>query len=333
MKKHEINVAVVGVGSMGKNHARVYSEIANLIAVADINEKQGKEVAERLGVMWYKDYHDLLNMNIDAVSIAVPTKYHYTVAKDFIDHGKHVLVEKPLCLDMEEAENLVSLAKSAGIVLAVGFIERHNPVVRFVKEGLRNKKLGKIISASSRRVSSFPSRIRDVGVILDLAVHDIDIMRYLVGSDVVSVYTVGGRNGESAYETHASITLKFRNGVVGYVEANWLTPMKVRKLWLTCTQNYVEIDYIKQSVRVSEARVMEHDSMDLFRVPFEYNIREFSLKKEEPLKNELHDFLGAIEEKRRPLVSGEDAVKTMAVAFSAIESLNTGEVVEIDSRT
>jgi len=322
-------VGVIGVGSMGQNHARVYAEVAELIGVADPDARSGAKVADRFVCSYFQDFHHLLEEKPDAVSVCTPTVTHFEVAKAVVAAGIPLLVEKPLCATLQEAEALTTLAADAGLTLAVGHIERHNPSVAFAKKGLEAGNWGQLITASARRVSSFPERIRDVGVILDLAVHELDILRYLAGSPVRTVYALGGRRKHEKFEDHANILLEFANGVTGFIEVNWLTPMKVRKLALTCERNFVEIDYSTQSVTISSATMMPYDTFNLYQVPFEYDIRNVSLKKEEPLKNELQDFLKAVQEHRAPLVTGDDAVETLRVAGAALESHRLGKKVEI----
>ncbi|MHA2434011.1 MAG: Gfo/Idh/MocA family protein [Candidatus Thorarchaeota archaeon] len=317
-------VGVIGVGSMGRNHARVFSEMAELVGVADKDSDAGKKVANGFGAEWFQDYEDLLKKDIDAVSVATPTDLHYQVAKDAIESGVHVLVEKPMCSTIEESEKLIELAESSGLTLAIGHIERHNPVVDFAKKGIVDGRYGDLITISARRVSSLPSRIRDVGVILDLGIHDIDVMRYLVGSEVSSVFASGGRIKHKSFEDYANIMLSFENGASGFIESNWLTPMKVRKLALTCLKSFVEIDYITQSVKISSSTYGRLDSFNLYRIPLEFDTRTISLEKREPLWNELKDFLDAIQKNRDPLISGRDGLKTMQVVMAAIESQKTG---------
>lgn len=322
-------VGVIGVGSMGRNHARVFSEMAQLVGVADKDSDTGKRVANGFGGEWFQDYRDLLKQDINAVSVATPTDLHYQVAKDAIESGVHVLVEKPMCSTIEESEKLIDLAESSGLTLAIGHIERHNPVVDFAKKGIVDGRYGDLITISARRVSSLPSRIRDVGVILDLGIHDIDVMRYLVGSEVASVFASGGRIKHESFEDYANIMLSFKNGASGFVEANWLTPMKVRKLALTCLKSFVEIDYITQSVKISSSTYGRLDSFNLYRIPLEFDTRTISLEKREPLWNELKDFLDAIQKKRDPLISGRDGLKTMQVVMAAIESQKTGKRTDL----
>ncbi len=325
----KISVGVIGVGSMGRNHARVYSDIGVLDAISDVDFKTVSELAEKFGAKAYEDYHELLASDIEAVSIATPTLTHFQIAMDAIKAGKHVLIEKPICSTIEESQTLINAAKEADLTLAVGLIERHNPVVKFGKEAIQSKKFGDVVTITARRVSSFPARIRDVGVVMDLGVHDIDALRYLIGSPIKSVYALGGKHANDVFEDHANILLDFEDGTTGFIEINWLTPMKVRKLSLTCTKNFVELDYITQSARISSSQVRAFDNSDMSHIPLEFDIRDISLRKKEPLMNELVDFLEAIRDKREPLVSGEDGLETIKVCQAAIESVKSGRKIDL----
>ncbi len=326
----KISVGVIGVGSMGRNHARVYSDIGVLDAISDVDFKTAGELAEKFGAKAYEDYHELLASDIEAVSIATPTVTHFQIAMDAIAAGKHVLIEKPICSTIEESQTLINAARDANLTLAVGLIERHNPVVKFGKEAIASKKFGDVVTITARRVSSFPARIRDVGVVMDLGVHDIDALRYLIGSPIKSVYALGGKQANDVFEDHANILLDFENGTTGFIEINWLTPMKVRKLSLTCMKNFVELDYITQSARISSSQVRAFDNSDMSHIPLEFDIRDISLRKKEPLMNELVDFLEAIRDKREPLVSGEDGLETIKVCQAAIESVKTGRKIDLE---
>jgi len=206
------------------------------------------------------------------------------------------------------------------VVLAVGHIERHNPAVRFVKDNLDVKKFGELITIISKRVSNFPGRIRDVGVIFDFGVHDIDVMRYLSG-EVESVYAKAGKFIDNIeYEDHANIVLNFENGITGVVEVNWLTPIKIRKLFLTCSKSFVEADYISQSVTISSSSFKDIDEMNLFNVRIQHNINEISIEKKEPLKNEIEDFISAINNHKEPLASGRDGLMALKIAEASTKS-------------
>ncbi len=322
-----MRVGVVGVGSMGQNHARVLSEIAELVGVVDADAAVGKRVAARTGTTYFPTVKDLVKAGAEAASVAVPTNLHAKVAGELIDEGVHVLVEKPLASNVDEARSIVGRARDAGVVLAAGHIERHNPAVAFAKEALEAGEWGDLVTASARRVSNFPDRVRDVGVIMDLGIHDVDVLRYIAGAPVESIYASGGRKVHDKFEDHATILLNFANGVNGFVEVSWLTPMKVRKFALTCLRNFVEVDYTEQSVLISTSTLQKYDPSDLYRVSYHYDTRQVSVQKEEPLKRELQDFLAAIQEKRPPLVTGEDAIETLRVCEAAVRSQREHKLV------
>ncbi len=325
-----MKTGIIGVGSMGKNHARVNSEMGVLAGIADSNEAIARPLAERFGVEYFSDYRDML-ASVDAITVATPTVTHFKIAMDAINAGKHVLVEKPICPTLQEAEDLVKASEDAGIVLAVGQIERHNPVVKFARESIEQGSFGDIVSISARRVSTFPGRISDVGVLLDLGIHDIDVIRYLAQSTVTSVYALGGKRQNERFEDHANVLLEFESGICGYVEVNWLTPMKVRKLSITCLKNYVELDYMRQSADISSSQVSGTlDTNDLYRLPIEFDIRHVSLKKQEPLRNEHEDFIRAIESNTQPLISGRDGMETLRVCQAALESVKQGTRIKLE---
>lgn len=324
-----MRVGVVGVGAMGQNHARVYSEIADLVGVADPNVKAGGPVSNRFNVSYFTDHKDLLKEELDAVSVCVPTELHAKVALDVIKAEVPLIVEKPLATNVKEASRVVDAAKESGVTLAVGHIERHNPAVGAVHRHLKEGSYGDLVTATARRVSSFPGRVRDIGVVMDLGVHDIDVLRYLVGAPVESVFALGGRKVHETFEDHANVLLRFENGVHGFVEVNWLTPMKVRRLALTCLKNFVELDYTEQSITVSSSTLGPLDPFNLYQIPLEHHTQRIHVRKEEPLKRELEDFLDAIRRKRPPLVPGEDALETLRVALAATESHRTGKLVQL----
>jgi len=325
-----LKMGVIGLGSMGKNHARVCSEIntIQLTGVSDIDPIAVKAIADRFHTKSFTTHKEMIK-DIDAAIIATPTITHYKIAMDLLNQGKHVLVEKPICESVQKAEELVKKAEKEGLILAVGHIERHNPAVRFAKESMNIKKLGELICLASKRVSNFPGRIRDVGVIFDFGIHDIDVMRYLAG-EVTSVYARAGNfNKNITHEDHANIVLNFESGTCGVIEVNWLTPVKIRKLFLTCSEYFVEVDYIDQSVTMSSSSFRKIDEMNLFNVPIQYNINTVSLEKKEPLRNEILDFTQAVEHMTKPLVTGEDGLQALKIAEAATQSYKTGKEVKI----
>ncbi|MCU0850990.1 MAG: Gfo/Idh/MocA family oxidoreductase [Candidatus Thermoplasmatota archaeon] len=326
-----LQIGVIGLGSMGKNHARVCSEIntIRLAGISDIDITTVNALSDRFHTKSYQNHKEMLQ-EIDAAIIATPTNTHYKIAMDLLDQGKHVLVEKPICETVQKADEMVKKAKKEDLILAVGHIERYNPVVRFIKESLDSKKLGELISLASKRVSSFPGRIKDVGVVFDFGIHDIDVMRYIAG-EVTSVYArAGSFNKNITHEDHANLIVNFESGVSGTIEVNWLTPVKIRKLFLTCSESFVEADYIDQSITMSSSSFRNIDEMNLYNVPIQYNINNISLEKKEPLRNEIMDFIQAVEHKTKPLVTGEDGLQALKIAEAATKSYKTGKEVKIE---
>ena len=329
-KQFDFKTGVIGVGSMGQNHARVFSEISDLVGVADANVAQARRVASRFGCQVYSDHKELLKQ-VEAVVIAVPTELHRKVAEAAADAGVHMLCEKPLANSIPDGQAIIDAANDADLTLAVGHIERHNPVVGYARDSLQRGEWGQAITLASRRVSSYPARIKDVGVVFDMAIHDLDVMRYLSGSEIVSVYAAGGRISTPVHEDHVSMLLQFASDQEGICEANWLTPMKVRQMTLTCATHYVELDYIDQAVSVSTSHFGDIDEANLFKTALEVEKRHIHLTKREPLKNELVDLLNAIQKKDKPLVTGEDGLAAVKVAHAAIESLKQKKRVEIEA--
>ncbi len=324
-----LKLGVVGVGSMGQNHARIYSEMGCLSGVYDVYSDMASKAAKKLNTTAFSKIEDLLH-EVDALSICTPTEYHYGVALQAIEAGKSVLVEKPFTGDVLNAKSLCEEAEKNGVTLASGFVERFNPIVSVTKNELSSGKFGKLVTISSRRVSSFPARIRDVGVIMDLAIHDVDVIRHLVGSPVVSVYARGGMMLNPKYEDYASIMMEFENGTLGLVEVNWLTPMKVRKVSLTCSKGYAQMDYMDQSLDFSTAQLDGVDQSNMSQIPMELDTHHFVVKKTEPLRRELEAFVEAADSSSKAEVDGWDALENVKVCSAALYSLSSLARVEIE---
>jgi UDP-N-acetylglucosamine 3-dehydrogenase len=303
----KINVGVIGVGAMGQNHVRVYSEIknANLLAISDLMKGTLAELSKKYNTVGYVDYDNVLGMpEIDAVSICVPTTYHYEVVMSAIEHGKHVLVEKPIAFTLDEAKEMVDAANDAGVKLATGHVERFNPAVLEAKKLIDEGVIGEIVSASAKRVGPFPPRIKDVGVTIDLAIHEVDIMFYLFDSPVSRVYAnMGSRLEKCEYEDHAELMMKFENGAVGVLETNWLTPYKKRQLEITGVDGIISIDYIDQTVKL-----------------YGKNARKVNVEHKEPLREELSSFLSAIDRDEEPKITGADGIHALKVVLAAMKS-------------
>ncbi len=325
-----MKIGVIGVGSMGQNHARVLADMDCLHAVCDSDPEKAEEVGNRFDVPYFIDHRDLIQEDLDGVTIATPASSHPKICKQVIEKGLNLLVEKPIALTYEEGKKIVDSAEKKGVVFAVGMIERHNPVISTCKKLLNSGNVGDVITLSSTRVSSFPTRVSNMGVILDLGIHDIDVMKYLLDEEVLSVYALGGKTDpDDEYEDHANITLRFANNITGVVEVNWLTPHKIRNLSITCSNDFIELDYIDQTLVVSSSELLEYDASNLFEIPLEHNIRKFSIKREEPLKREMKDFIESIQGKKEPLVDGYSGLESMRVVEAAIESLEKGKEIEL----
>jgi UDP-N-acetylglucosamine 3-dehydrogenase len=314
---NKVNVGVIGVGAMGQHHARVYSKLENadLMAVSDLMKDKVDEIAKEYNALSFVDYNDILEMpEIEAVSVCVPTTHHFNVVMDAIEHGKHVLVEKPIAFTLREAEAMVNAAKENGVKLATGHVERFNPAVSKAKELIQSGIIGEVVSASAKRVGPFPPRIKDVGVTIDLAIHEVDIMFYLFDSPVSRIYAhMGSRLEKCEYEDHAEIMSTFKNGVIGMLEVNWLTPYKKRKLEITGVDGIISIDYIDQTVKV-----------------FGKSTENVNIPYKEPLKEELGSFLSAVKNNEDPKITGEDGIYALKVVTAAMKSAKDNAPVEIN---
>ncbi|GBE55104.1 MAG TPA: Gfo/Idh/MocA family oxidoreductase [Euryarchaeota archaeon] len=323
-----INVAVIGTGNMGRNHVRVYSEIddVNLVAVSDINENTGKKISQKFKCQYYKDYKEMISKEkIDAVSIAVPTGHHEGVALECLKHNIHVLIEKPITDTIDKGERLWQKAREYGVLLMVGHIERYNPAVIALKKIMDEGRLGKIISIVAKRVGVFPPQIKDANVILDLGIHDLDLFNYMLGKEPREVYTKGGTALGSEREDHALIMLDYGD-VSCFAQTNWITPVKIRNLAVTGTKGYAELNYITQELNIFESVYEKtHDSFGDFILEFGTpNEIKLSVKKEEPLKLEIKNFINAVQGKSAPLVTGDDGIKALKIALKSIESYRKG---------
>jgi UDP-N-acetylglucosamine 3-dehydrogenase len=313
MKK--VRVGVIGTGAMGKHHPRIYSEIreVELVGVADVDERRAAEVAAEYNTEAFTDCERLLKNDLDAVSIAVPTSLHKDITLKAANYGVHMLVEKPIAESLSSADAIIDAARRENLKLMVGHIERFNPAILKLKELISAGELGQVLSISCRRVGPYPPRIRDVGIIIDLAVHDIDAISYLYGKRAMNVYSIAG-NSFHTKEDHASILLQYEDKKSGIVETNWLTPHKIRKLTITGTGGVAHADYLEQSLEIWK----------------EGGVREVEIEKREPLKNELEHFMHVIVNDEEPSPSGEEGKYTLYVAISAIKSYEKGENIHLN---
>ncbi len=300
-----MRVGVLGVGVMGRNHARVLSEIdgIDLAGVCDTDKTRADEVASLYGTIPFYYPGELLDQGLDAVHVVTPTFTHHEVAEAAIDKGCHVLIEKPIADSVEHAQEIFRIADKAGVTLMVGHIERFNPAIKELHNLAETGRLGKLISVSTLRVAPYPKRIVDTGIIVDLACHDIDIMAYLTGSRVKEVFCTSSSTIHH-FEDTASISLRFGNGTHGHIETSWLSKIKARKLFATFEAGFVLVDFMEQSLIIYD----------------DEKATEIHVEKAEPLREEIVEFIRCVKEGVEPHIGGEASIHALGVALAAVTS-------------
>lgn len=312
----KLGIAVIGTGFWGRNHARNLKELqeTRLIAVCDKEETRAKAIAELFGVDAYTDSRKMLKQkDIEAVTVCTWSTNLAAEAMNVLKAGKHVLVEKPMANSVQEARKIVELAKKKQRYVMVGFLMRFIPGIQRIKEAVEKGEIGTLVYATARRVSEWPERIGDVGVVKDLAIHDIDITRYLFGDDPVEVYAKAGSLRYKQFEDHAQILLTFKGGKTAYIEANWLTPYKIRKLTVTGSRAIMNLDYITQEIT--------------FETSGQTMAPRYEVK--EPLRLELQHFANSILNDKEPIITGVDGLKAVQVAEAALKSAQRGKAIKL----
>jgi len=309
----KLRIAVVGAGHLGSLHAKVYSAIKrrcgiSLVGICDVSKEAGEEIAKKYNTGYFADYHDLIG-RADAVSIAVPTNLHHAVARDFLKAGVHVLIEKPITRTLEEADELIGLAEKKDLILQVGHIERFNSAVRAVEPLLSKPRF-----IECQRLGSIKKkkRIKDVGVVLDLMIHDIDIILGLVNSRVKNIEAVG-ISSVSDHEDLANVRLSFQNGIIADITASRVTREEIRKIRIFQEQSYILLDYLHQ-----EAFLFRGSDKKLKK-------KKIRIRKKEPLKVELKSFIDCVRNKKRPVVSGQEGKQALRVALNILEKINSAQ--------
>jgi len=326
---------VIGVGSMGRNHARVYHEMpeATLVGIADQDGAAVAAVANRYGCRGYASHVEMLEREKpDAVSVAVPTHGHAEVVAAALAAGCHVLVEKPIAATLDEADRMIRQAAAANRVLTVGHIERFNPAVIELRGRIAEGQLGRLFQCHARRLGPFPPRIRDVGVVIDLATHDLDVMRHLTGSEAVRVYAETKREIHTSNEDLVCGLLRFEDGVLGVLEINWLTPTKIRELTVTGERGMFRADYLTQDLFFFENAEVGQAGWDQIAIlggVSEGPSVHYALQKREPLRVELESFLAAARGDSSDIVHGKDGKEALRLALALIESGQRGQAVEL----
>ena len=330
-----LRVAVIGVGSMGKNHARVYQELpeTDLVAVADTNLALAQNIAALYNTKAYQDYRTMLDqMRPDAVSIAVPTAEHEKVALAALDAGAHILVEKPIAATVEEGQRIIQHANLRDRKLMVGHIVRFNPAIQALKEKISAGELGRIFQIVCRRVGPFPARIRDVGVVVDLAPHDLDIMRFLTETDPLRVYAETEQRIHTDHEDMLLGLLRFPGDITGALEINWLSPTKVREVLVLGEAGTLHVDDLTQDLYFFEnakANGGLWPVLQNLKGSNEGKMTRFPLRRYEPLRAELGAFAKAVIEDLPVPVSGKDGLAALRLACALVESGRSHRVIEV----
>lgn len=313
----DLRVGVIGAGIMGANHARVFAGLpgVSLIGVADPSAQQRELVTRILGTPAVEHIDELLGPGLDAVTIAAPTHLHHELAMKCISRGIHVLVEKPIASNVDEGRDLIAAANAKGVTLVVGHVERFNPAVQAIKQAIENED---ILSIAITRVGPFPPRMSNVGVVIDLAVHDIDLIRWFTDSEIVEVQP---QLSSAVAEREDIALLQFRTatGVLAHINTNWLTPFKARTVHVATRNKYVMGDLLTR--QVTECFGFKQDGS--------YSMRHLSVGHDEPLRAELTAFVAAVRGERTPAVTGEEGVESLAVAIRCLDGRKSATIGQV----
>ena len=303
-----MKIVQIGTGGWGKNHTRVLSQLEVLSAVCDADYQRSKEYGEKYSVNHYTSVNELLvSEEFDGACVATPTSTHAEIVKKLLEAKKHVFVEKPMTYKSEDGKKLASLAEKNKVVLTCGYIERFNPAVDTVKKLVKGKKFGELVMLEFHRENRMPLHINNVGIIYDTSVHDIDTANWLFDDMPHLVFARAGKI-KHEHEDFASIMLGYKDEKVAIISSNWITPKKVRKFSVVCTDAIISSDFITQEVIVEKNTGSE----------------TVQNKKQEPLLLEIQSFLGVIEGKNEQIVKSQEAVNVTRIAEAALLSSQKG---------
>ena len=309
-----MKVAQVGTGGWGKNHTRILSQLGVLTAVCDADKERSKEYSEKYSVNSYDSVDSLLDSeDFDAAFICTPTSTHSKIANQLIQKKKNVFIEKPLTYLSEEGEDLLQLAKKNNVIMTCGYIERFNPAVDLVKNYVKSKKYGELVMLEFHRENRMPLHIKDVGIIYDTSVHDIDTAMWLFDDTPQVVFARAGSINHE-HEDFATIMLGFKDNKVAIISSNWVTPTRVRNFNAVCTEGIISSDFISQEVRIETKNDTE--------IPRN--------EKQEPLMLEIQNFLGAVEGKNELRVKPEQAVNVTKIAEASLLSSQKGTPIYLE---
>lgn len=309
-----MKVVQIGTGGWGKNHARILSHLGVLCAICDVDKEKSEEFGKKYSVNSYDSIDSLLNSEeFDAAFVCTPTSTHSSIASQLIQSHKHVFVEKPLTYLSEEGEDLLELSNKNKIVLSCGYIERFNPAVGVVKDFVKSKKYGELVMLEFHRENRMPLHIKDVGIIYDTSVHDIDTAMWLFDETPEVIFAKAGKI-KHEHEDFASIMLGFKDNKVAIISSNWITPTKVRRFDAVCTEGIISSDFLTQEIIVETKDSTEKPKHE----------------KQEPLLLEIQNFLGAIDGKNELIVKPEHAVNVTKIAEAALLSSQKGIPIYLD---
>ncbi len=314
-----LRIGVIGVGNMGQHHTRVLSLLKDveLIGISDINIERGLDIASKYQVRFFEDYRDLLE-HVDAVCVAVPTRSHYSVGLTCLQAGVHVLIEKPIAASISEAESLVNAAAKYQCILQVGHIERFNPAFQELSKVLKTEEL---LALEAQRMSPYSHRANDVSVVLDLMIHDIDLLMDLVAAPVVKLTASGSRASDSGHLDYVTATLGFGNGLVATLIASKVTHRKQRSIVAHCRNSLTEADFLNNQILIHRQTTADCVT-DYGQVLYRQDglIEKVHTSNIEPLHAELEHFVNCVRGGNQPSVGGEQALKALRLA-SQIEQM------------
>jgi predicted dehydrogenase len=325
-------VALIGLGAMGRNHLRVLMDLdgVELAAVCDMDRTVVDSASHKYSVPGYSSWDEMLDRErLEAVVVAVPTRFHFDAGLAVLSRGLHVFVEKPIATSLEEGRKLVAAARSADRVLAVGHIERFNPAVRELQRRIGQGEIGRIFQVQARRLGPFPARIRDVGVVIDLATHDLDVMCHLAGPEVQRLYAETEQRIHTDHEDILNALLKFESGVLGVLQVNWLTPTKIRELTVLGERGMFVCNYLTQELtHYTNAELPpEAASGRHARAVVEGEVVSFPIAQAEPLKLELQSYLEAVRGEHEVVVDGEAGLRALHLALALVSSASDSRVI------
>jgi UDP-N-acetylglucosamine 3-dehydrogenase len=309
-----MKIVQIGTGGWGKNHTRILSELGVLVAICDANPDKSKEYGEKYSVNNYESLDELLRSEeFDGAFVVTPTSTHTEIAMKLLESKKHVFVEKPMTYKSEDGEKLAKLAEKNKVILTCGYIERFNPAVNVVKKMVNEKKYGELVMLEFHRENRMPLHIKDVGIIYDTSVHDIDTANWLFNEMPQVVFARAGKIRHER-EDFANIMLGYKNDKVAIISSNWITPKKVRKFTAVCTEAIISSDFISQEI------IIEKDE----------KVEKVEKEKQEPLMREIQNFLDSITDKTQQIVKSQEAVNVTKIAEAALLSSQKGTPIYLD---